>query len=116
MVFCCLLIVCGRLLVVCDRLCSFVVVCSGLWSLPVLVTMEKNTFLIKCLFNKVLPYFLYCKDMVKPYYIKGVHRVKCSQMFYKIVVLESFAKFAGKHLFSYNFCQIFKNTNFLITL
>ena len=39
--------------------------------------------------------------MVKPYYIKGVHRVKkniCSQMFYKVVVLESFVKFTGKHL------------------
>ena len=33
--------------------------------------------------------------MVKQYYIKGVHRVKkpiCSQMFYKVVVLESYAK------------------------
>ena len=30
----------------------------------------------RTLFNKVLPYLLYCKDMVKPYYIKGVRRVK----------------------------------------
>ena len=39
--------------------------------------------------------------MVKPYYIKSVHRVKkniCSQMFYKLVVPESFAKFTGKNL------------------
>ena len=43
---------------------------------------------------------LYCKDMVKPYYIKGVQRDKniCSHMFYKVVALESFAKFTGKHL------------------
>ena len=38
--------------------------------------------------------------MVKPYYIKGVQRDKniCSHMFYKVVALESFAKFTGKHL------------------
>ena len=40
--------------------------------------------------------------MVKTCYIKGVHRAKkhsiCSQMFYKVVALESFAKFTGKHL------------------
>ena len=30
--------VCGRLLVICDRLCSFVVICCRLWSLPVFVT------------------------------------------------------------------------------
>ena len=30
----------------------------------------------KFLFNKVLPYLLYCKYMVKFYYIKGVFRVK----------------------------------------
>ena len=37
--------------------------------------------------------------MVKPYYIKSVHRVKkniCSQMFYKLVVPESFAKLTGE--------------------
>ena len=63
--------------------------------------IRKEHVLIKCLFNKAPPYLLYCKDLVKPYYVKGVHRVKkeiCSQMFYKIVVLESFAKFTGKHL------------------
>ena len=44
---------------------------------------------------------LYCKDMIKPYYIKGVQRAKkiiCLHMFYKVVVLESFTKFTGKHL------------------
>ena len=30
----------------------------------------------KYLFNKVLPYLSYCKDMAKPYYVKSVHRVK----------------------------------------
>ena len=38
---------------------------------------------------------------MKPYYVKGVHRFKkkiCSKIFYRIVVLESFAKFTGKHL------------------
>ena len=37
----------------------------------------------------------------KTYYIKGVHRVTKnigSQMFYKAIVLESFAKFTGKDL------------------
>ena len=38
--------------------------------------IRKEHLLIKCLFNKVLSYLLYCKDMVKSYYIKGVHRVK----------------------------------------
>ena len=33
---------------------------------------RKEHVLIKCLFSKVLPYLLYCKDMVKPYYIKSV--------------------------------------------
>ena len=40
-------------------------------------------------------------EPVKPYYIKGVHGVEkniCWQMFYKVVVPESFAKFTGKHL------------------
>ena len=38
--------------------------------------------------------------MVKPYYIKVVQRIKKnirSQMVYKVVVPESFAKFTGKH-------------------
>ena len=37
----------------------------------------------------------------KTYYIKGVHRVTKnigSQVFYKAIVLESFAKFTGKDL------------------
>ena len=61
--------------------------------------IRKKIVLIKCLFNKAL--VKYCKDLVKPYYVKGVHRFKkeiCSQMFYKIVVPESFVKFTGKHL------------------
>ena len=33
---------------------------------------RKEHLLIKCLFNKALPYLLYCKDMVKPCYIKSV--------------------------------------------
>ena len=41
--------------------------------------------------------------MIKPYYIKGVHRVKKKQHLFKdilqIVVPASFAKFTGKHLF-----------------
>lgn len=36
-----LLVVDGRFLVFCDNLCSFVVVCDHLRSLPVLVTMKK---------------------------------------------------------------------------
>ena len=40
---------------------------------------------------------LYCKDMVKPYYIKGVQSVKKNHLF-AYVVLESFTKFTGKHL------------------
>ena len=44
--------------------------------------------------------------MVKPYNNKSVHRVKkkkqkkpiCSKMFHEIDVIESFAKFTGKHL------------------
>ena len=36
----------------------------------------KTVRLLKCLFNKVLLYLFYSKDMVKPYCIKGVHRVK----------------------------------------
>ena len=39
--------------------------------------------------------------MVKTCYIKGVHRVKeniCSKMLYKVVALESFAKFTGKRV------------------
>ena len=77
-------------------------------------------FLIKCLLNKDLSYLLYCKDIVKPIYqgysktyktkdivkpIKTKTNKKktsvyniCSQMFYKVVVLESFTEFTGKHL------------------
>ena len=40
--------------------------------------------------------------MVKPYCIKGFHRVKkqhlFADVFYKVVALESFAKFTGKQL------------------
>ena len=38
--------------------------------------IRKEHVLMKCLFHKVLQYLLYCKDIVKSYYIKGVHRVK----------------------------------------
>ena len=38
--------------------------------------IRKKLVLIKCLFNKVPPYLLYCMDMGKPYYIRGVRRVK----------------------------------------
>ena len=66
---------------------------------------RKEHVLIKRLFNKVLPYLLHCKDMVKPYYIKGVHRVK-------------------KHLFahvlqsscSWKFCKIHRKTPVLESL
>ena len=61
---------------------------------------KKITCFNRCLFNKVLLYILYYKDMVKPYYIKIVQRIKKnirSQMVYKVVVLETFAKFTGKH-------------------
>ena len=36
---------------------------------------NKRRMLLKCLFNKVLSYPLYCKDW-RNLYIKGVHRVK----------------------------------------
>ena len=74
-------------------------------------------FLIKCLLNKDLSYLLYCKDIVKPIYqghsktyktkdiVKPIITKKktsiyniCSQMFYKVVVLESFTEFTEKHL------------------
>ena len=42
---------------------------------------RKEHVLIKCLLDKVLPYLLYCKDMVKPYYIKGVRKVKKKHLF-----------------------------------
>ena len=61
---------------------------------------KKMTCFNRCLFNKVLLYILYYKDMVKRYYIKIVQRIKKnirSQMVYKVVALESFAKFTGKH-------------------
>ena len=64
-------------------------------------TIRKEHVLVKCLFDKVLQNLLYCKDIVKTYYIKGVHRVKkniLSQMFYKIGLFESFTKFTGEHL------------------
>ena len=48
-------------------------------------------------FKKVLPISFMLQGYGKPYYIKGVHRVK-KQMFYKVVVLEIFAKFTGKQL------------------
>ena len=59
--------------------------------------IRKEHVLIRYLFNKVLPYLLYSKDMVKT---KRVYRLKkiYLQIFYKIVVLENFAKFTGKHL------------------
>ena len=63
---------------------------------------KKEHISIKCLFNKVLSYLLYCKDMVKLVTSKVFTELKkkiCSQIFYKIVVLESFAKFSGKHRF-----------------
>ena len=42
--------------------------------------IRKEHVLIKCLF-KVLAYLLYSKYMVKPYYVKGVHRVKIKHLF-----------------------------------
>ena len=65
------------------------------------ILYNRLTLNSKHYFKTRKPHLLYYKDMVKPYYIKGVHRVKknmCSQMFYKIVVLERFCKFRGKHL------------------
>ena len=35
---------------------------------------RKEHVSIKCLFNKVLTIFLYCKDMVEPYYSKGIQK------------------------------------------
>ena len=49
-----LLVVRSCLLVICARLCSFAVVCGGLWSLLVLVVTVQNTFLS----NLVIQQFL----------------------------------------------------------
>ena len=54
-------------------------------------------FLIKHVFLITSTIFLYCKNMVKPCYSKGVRRSR-SQMFYEKGVLENFTKFTGKHL------------------
>ena len=80
---------------------------------------------IKCFFNKVLTISLYCKDMVEPYYIKGVQKQlftyvlqnRCSWKFCKIhrktPMLELiFNKLA--HVLSFDLCEIFKKTYFLI--
>ena len=71
--------------------------------------IRKEHVLMKCLFHKVLQYLLYCKDIVKPYYIKGVHRVK---------------KLKKKHLFadvlqncgSSKFCKIHRKIPVLESL
>ena len=64
--------------------------------------IRKEHVLIKCLFNKVLSYLLYCKDMVKSLLHQRCSQSQkntCSQMFHKIVVLKSFSRFTGKHLY-----------------
>ena len=49
-----------------------------------------------CYFSWLCSKSLYCKDMIKPYYIKGVKK----QLFADVLqnVFENFAKFTGKHL------------------
>ena len=99
------------------------------WNAKNILKQEKNMFklnLNKVLFNKVLTITWHCKDMVEPYYIKGVQKQpfadilqnRCSWKFCKIhrktPVLESlFNKVA--HMVSYYLCEIFKNTYFPIT-
>ena len=58
---------------------------------------KKEHVLIKCILNTFLLHILCCKDMIKPYYIKGVQGVKKTHLLAE-VVLESFAKFTGKQL------------------
>ena len=38
--------------------------------------IKKRTCCNRCLFDKVLPYLSFCKEMVKPSYIKIVNRLK----------------------------------------
>ena len=47
--------------------------------------IRKEHVLLKCFFNKALPYLLYCKAMVKAYYIKGVHRIKKRHLFVDVL-------------------------------
>ena len=47
--------------------------------------------------KRTWPYLFYCKNMVKPYYIKDVHRVKRKHLFDDILQDTCSWKFTGKH-------------------
>ena len=66
-------------------------------------------------FNKIYFNLLYCKDMVKSYYIKGVQSVKKSSVC-KVLVLESFKKFTEKHLCWSNFLTKLQARTISITI
>ena len=48
---------------------------------------------------KVLTISLYWKDMVEPYYIKGVQKQPFTYVLQNRFFLKKIAKFKGKHLF-----------------
>ena len=86
---------------------------------------EKNMFKLNFYLIKFLSY-LYTAVIWLNLITSKAFRSSRSQMFYKIGVLEDFAKFTGKqlcwnhlnkiaHLLSYDLCEIFKNAYFLIT-